>query len=442
MLVQEIIRKKRDKQPLSKDEIHDFIEGVTNDNVSDSQIAAMTMAICINELSIEERIALTAEMAHSGKTINWKEMSLDGPVLDKHSTGGVGDKVSLILAPLVAACGGYVPMISGRGLGHTGGTLDKMDSIPGYVSHPELESFIAVVKDTGFAICGQTHDMAPADRRIYAVRDISGTVESIDLITSSILSKKLAAGVEGLVMDVKVGSGAFMQSEQDATALSKSIVSVAQGAGMKCSALITDMNQVLGRTAGNAIEVMECIEFLRGDNRDERLFEVVMRLCTEMLVMGRIAENNDEAIHMAQKHLNDGRAMHFFDRMVKDMGGPSNLCSNYKDRLEIGKYTREIHSNELGVVEAINTRQIGLAVIELGGGRKRVEDKIDYAVGFSAIAGVGESVGPSERPLAMVHANDENKLEKAAQMLKAAYKINQEKTAGTPPQVFIKRVAE
>lgn len=423
MLVQELIRKKRDKQALTQDEINDYINGVTKTSVTESQIAAMSMAIFLNGMNNDERVALTMAMANSGTMTDWSAHGLDGPVLDKHSTGGVGDKVSLMLAPLIASCGGYVPMISGRGLGHTGGTLDKMDSIPGYISQPTLETLQMVVKNVGCAVIGATSHIAPADRTIYAVRDVTGTVESLDLITASILSKKLAAGLDGLVMDVKYGSGAFMNDYEDAKALAQSIVNVANGAGLPCTALMSDMNQVLGRTAGNAIEVREAVSFLRGDNVDGRLHEVVVNLCADLLVTGKIARNQEEGRTMAAENLQNGRAADYFGRMVKHLGGPGDLIEKCDKHLELAKHSEEVHAEEGGVVESIDTRAIGIAVIELGGGRRKTEDVIDHSVGISAIAGIGEQTGPSTKPLAIIHGTDRNKIEKAAETIRNAYKI-------------------
>ena len=274
MLPQEIIRKKRNRQPLSADEISEFIKGITDGSIMDAQTAALTMAVFLNGLNADETVALTMAMRDSGDVLEWK--GFDAPIVDKHSSGGVGDKVSLMLAPLLAACGVYVPMISGRGLGHTGGTLDKFDSIPGYKTMPDNDLFRRTVKEAGCAVIGQTGNLAPADKKIYAIRDVCGTVESIELITASILSKKLAAGLEYLVMDLKCGNGAFMDNIEDARKLARSIVKVANGAGTKTSALITDMNQVLGRTVGNALEMKEAVDFLKGENVDSRLAEITL----------------------------------------------------------------------------------------------------------------------------------------------------------------------
>ncbi|MCK5555683.1 MAG: thymidine phosphorylase, partial [Alphaproteobacteria bacterium] len=316
MLPQEIIRRKREGQKLSADEIKEFVTGVTNKSVTESQVAAFCMAVLFKKMVMDERVALTSAMAKSGMVMDWSKENLSGPVLDKHSTGGIGDKVSLMLAPIVAACGGFVPMLSGRGLGHTGGTLDKMDSIPGYQSQPDIALFKKVVRETGCAIIGTTPDLAPADKIVYAVRDVTATVESLDLITASSLSKKLAAGLQGLVMDVKFGSGAFMRRYNDAKALAESIVSVANGAGLPTVGLLTDMNQVLGRSAGNALEVMEAIEYMKDCNIDDKLHEVTIALTAELLVLGGIAKDIAEARQKIETVLKNGKAAECFARMV------------------------------------------------------------------------------------------------------------------------------
>ena len=324
-LPQEIIRKKRDGFVLTDSEIQFFVQGITQNTITEGQIAALAMAVFFQGMTMPERIALTCAMRDSGSVLDWHELELPGPVLDKHSTGGVGDVVSLMLGPMVAACGGYVPMISGRGLGHTGGTLDKFDAIPGYQTSPLNAIFKKVVKEVGVAIIGQTSDLAPADKRFYATRDVTATVESIPLITASILSKKLAAGLEALVMDVKVGSGAFMPTYEQSEELAKSIVAVANGAGCRTTALLTDMNQVLASSAGNAVEVREAVRYLTGAYRHPRLHEVTMALCTEMLLSGGLAANEQEARTKLQQVLDNGKAAETFARMVAALGGPADF---------------------------------------------------------------------------------------------------------------------
>jgi thymidine phosphorylase len=419
MLAQEIIRKKRDKGTLTKAEIDGFIRGVADKSVGEGQVASFCMAVLLNKMDRDERVALTMAMARSGRMLAWDDLGLDGPVLDKHSTGGIGDKTSLMLAPLIAACGGYVPMISGRGLGHTGGTLDKMDAIPGYVSQPDTPLLRRVVKEVGCAVVGATSDIAPADRTMYAVRDVTATVESLDLITASILSKKLAAGLQGLVMDVKFGSGAFMRDYNDAKALAQSIADVANGAGLPCVALMTDMDQCLGRTAGNAIEVRESIEFLRGENIEPRLYEVTMALVAELLVIGKLATDAKAGHAMAEKQLRSGRAAEIFGRMVKDLGGPADIVEQSDKYLLLAPVVREVKVDNAGVLQAMDARQLGLAIIELGGGRRLVTDKVDHSVGLDHVAAIGATVG-SDTPLAVIYARDDAAADKAAAMIRAA----------------------
>lgn len=414
MLVSEIIRKKRDMQVLSNEDIAEFVSGVKNGTVGDTQIAAMTMAIFLNGMNKEETVALTLAMRDSGDVMKWND--IDGPVVDKHSSGGVGDKVSLMLAPMVAACGGFVPMISGRGLGHTGGTLDKFDSIPGYQTAPSNDLFRKAVKEIGCSIIGQTGNLAPADKRIYAVRDVCATVESIDLITASILSKKLAAGLDCLVMDLKCGNGAFMASLERAENLAQSIVRVADAAGTKTKAVLTDMNQVLGRSVGNALEVAEAVDYLKGINVDVRLHKITMELCAELLVSSHLASSLEDAKAKLQQVLDNGQALEKFAQMVAMMGGPKDFCDDVWKYLPKAEIVRPVYAKEQGYVAAMDTRGIGLSVIELHGGRTSPEQKIDYASGYSDFCPIGEFVDKN-RPLAMVHAQNENEYKLAAKRL-------------------------
>lgn len=429
MLPQEIIRKKRDGHVLPDADIRDFIEGVTKGRVSEGQVAAFCMAVLLKKMTMPERVALTSAMAGSGTVMSWKSENLPGPVLDKHSTGGVGDKVSLMLAPILAACGAFVPMLSGRGLGHTGGTLDKMDAIPGYVSQPDIQLFKKTVREAGCAIIGATPDLAPADRIIYSIRDVTGTVESLDLITASILSKKLAAGLDGLVMDVKFGTGAFMQDYGDAQALAESIVQVANGAGMPTVGLLTDMNQVLGRTAGNAVEVQEAVEFLRGENVEPRLYEVTAALTAELLVLGKLAKDSAEARVKIADVLGNGKAAAQFERMVQVLGGPSGFIDAPEKYLKAAPVVRDVYPDQTGVVTAVDTRGIGIGIVELGGGRAKPTDTVDHAVGLTNIAGLGEEVGKGARPLATVHAKDEAAFERMAATLKSVMAASTEAQA-------------
>ena len=420
MLPQEIIRKKRDGAVLSADEIAVLMHGLAAGTVSEGQVAAFATAVYFNGMDWDECVALTTAMRDSGRILDWT--GLDGPVLDKHSTGGVGDNVSLVLAPAVTACGAYIPMISGRGLGHTGGTLDKLDSIPGYESRPDSDRFRRVVRQVGCAIIGPTPDLAPADGRLFAIRDVTATVESIPLITASILAKKLAAGIEGLVLDVKTGNGAFMQSDEDAKALAESLVAVANGAGLRTSALITDMNQPLGSAAGNAVEMHNAIGFLAGRDRDARLEAVVMELGAELLLLSGLASDEGNARKKIEVALSSGRAAEIFGRMVSALGGPADIVENPDAHLRAADVVKAVMPARPGMVQAIDTRAIGLAVVELGGGRTRPGDPVDHAVGFTALAAIGDVVGGDE-PLAIVHARTEGTAEQAAERLRAAYRI-------------------
>lgn len=433
-LPQEIIRKKRDGYALTDSEIQFFVQGITHNTVTEGQIAALAMAVFFKGMTMPERITLTCAMRDSGSVLDWHELALPGPVLDKHSTGGVGDVVSLMLGPMVAACGGYVPMISGRGLGHTGGTLDKFDAIPGYQTSPLKAIFKKVVKEVGVAIIGQTSDLAPADKRFYATRDVTATVESIPLITASILSKKLAAGLEALVMDVKAGSGAFMPTYEQSEELAKSIVAVANGAGCRTTALLTDMNQVLATSAGNAVEVREAVRYLTGAYRHPRLHEVTMALCAEMLLSGGLATNEQEARAKLQKVLDNGKAAETFGRMVAALGGPADFVDNFDDHLEKAAVIRPVYAESAGIVGGMDTRALGMAVVALGGGRLRATDPIDYAVGLTDVISLGEKVD-KERPLAWVHARTEAQYEQTAAVIRNAIRVG-DAVATLPPAVY------
>jgi len=421
MLPQEIIRRKRDGHPLTADEITGFVRGLTDNSFSDAHVAALAMAILLNGLGRDEIVALTLAMRDSGTVLDWPE--LDGPVTDKHSTGGVGDNVSLMLAPIVAACGAFVPMISGRALGHTGGTLDKMDAIPGYRSQPDIALFRKVVKETGCAIIGQTADLAPADKRFYAIRDVTGTVESIPLITASILSKKLAAGLGSLVLDVKSGNGAFMASAKEARALATSLVEVANGAGLACTALITGMNEPLASAAGNAVEVRNAIDFLTG-TRDGRLEEVTLALAAEMLTAAGIAGSPATGLEMTREALDSGRAAERFQRMVAMLGGPADLIEKPARHLAEARIVQPVPAPADGYVTAVDSRAVGIAVIELGGGRRVPTDRIDHSVGFSRLAPIGAEITSGD-PLGMVHASTKDDAQKGIRLLREAYRIGQ-----------------
>ena len=437
-LPQEAIRRKRDGERLTETEIADFVAGIADQSIGEGQVAAFAMAVFLKGMDRREAVALTRAMTCSGRQLSWDALDLPGPCLDKHSTGGVGDKVSLILGPLLAACGAFVPMISGRGLGHTGGTLDKLDSIPGYDTAPDIAVFRRAVKDAGCAIIGQTGDLAPADRRLYAIRDVTATVESIPLITASILSKKLAAGLQGLVMDVKTGSGAFAAREEDARALAESIVAVAGGAGLPTTALITDMSQPLGTTAGNALEVAESVAMLSSGDGDTRLRALVLALAAEMLLLGGLAEEQTAAATMAEAALSSGRAAERFAAMVAALGGPADFVGRAADYLPEAPLQRPVPAPSAGRLVACDTRAVGLAVVELGGGRRRVEDRIDYAVGFSDLAPLGSAVKAGDS-LGVVHAASAEAAEAASRHLQDAFVIGQTEDGDDPAKAPVIR---
>ena len=421
--VPDLIRVKRDGGALEDEQVRELVTGIADGTVSDAQVGALAMAIVLNGMTPAERIALTGAMRDSGDVLDWSDAGLSGPVLDKHSTGGVGDKVSLLLAPIVAACGGAVPMISGRGLGHTGGTLDKLEAIPGYDTSPDPQGFREAVASAGAAIVGQTARLAPADRRLYAIRDATGTVESIPLIVASILSKKLAAGLDALVMDVKVGSGAFLTNREDTEELARGIVEVATGNGLRTTAILTDIDRVLGRTAGNAVEVHESIEHLTGAASDERLREVTFALAAELLVLGGLQPDAPAAHRAAERALDGGAAADRFAAMVTELGGPADLVEVPDRHLAAAPVTVAAEPEEEGTVTSVDVRAVGLAVVALGGGRATETDSIDHSVGLTEIAGPGEEVAPGGRPLALVHARDMESALRAAAALRDAYRL-------------------
>jgi thymidine phosphorylase len=421
MLPQELIRKKRDGLRLADAEIAQLVAGIADGKgLADAQVGALAMALFLRGIDTGECVALTRAMTNSGDILDWRDLDLPGPIVDKHSTGGVGDKVSLMLAPWVAACGGFVPMISGRGLGHTGGTLDKLESIPGYNAVPDNALFRRTVKEIGCAIIGQTANLAPADKRLYAIRDVTATVESIGLITASILSKKLAAGLDALVMDVKFGSGAFMADYDNAKKLARSIVDVANNAGLKTRALLTDMDAPLGRVAGNALEVRDAILFLQGKG-DQRTHACTRALAIEMLDLSGIAAR-DAAAQKLDAALASGAAIERFAKMVTALGGPADLVERPEKHLAAAPIVRPIYAARSGRVANVATRAVGIAVLELGGGRSDPKAAIDPAVGFCDLAELGQAVGPGQ-PLAMMHARDEASAARAAATLLNAFAI-------------------
>lgn len=419
----DIITRKRDGQCLSDADIHRFVTGLADGSLPGEQLAALAMAIYLRSMDGRETAALTAGMARSGQIIDWSTYALDGPLLAKHSTGGVGDKVSLMLAPIVAACGGYVPMIAGRGLGHTGGTVDKLGSIPGYQSSPGVERFQAVVADVGCAIVGQASDLGPADGRLHAIRHITATIESTPLIIASILSKGITVGSGGLVLDVKAGSGAFMATEADAYTLAGAIIATASEMGLPTRALITGMDAPLGGTAGNALEVAETISYLTGGERSPRLHEVVAALAVEMLLLGGIESDVAMAAARVERALSSGAAAERFARMVHALGGPVDLIERRDWHLRRAAVFRPVPAERSGYLAAVDVRAIGMAVIGLGGGRRRIDDLIDVSVGFSHVVPLGGQVEAGE-PMAMVHAVREDEADRAIAAYRAACTID------------------
>lgn len=401
---QEIIKTKRDGKCLSEAEIRQFVQGLTDDSFSDSQAASLAMAIYLKGMTVPEIVALTLAMRDSGTVFNWQG-KLNGPVVDKHSTGGVGDKVTLMLAPMVAACGAYMPSIAGRGLGHTGGTVDKLEAIPGYSCTQSLSRIRQLLPELGCVIVGQSSELAPADRRLYGIRDVTATVESIPLITASILSKKLSEGLDALVMDVKVGNGAIMATAADASALANSIVNTATGAGVATRALITDMNQILGTTAGNALEVVETLDYLTGKHREPRLHQLTLELGANMLLLGKLYQDKAAAIAALELSLSSGKAAEIFAKMVTALGGPADLLERPQQYLATAPIIEPVFAEYSGELQYTNTTGLGMAVVRLGGGRSHPSQQIDPAVGFSHIVAAGSQVTAGQ-PLAFVHAQN------------------------------------
>jgi len=422
----ELIRAKRDGQELTEEAIRLFVDGIASGQVSDAQIGAFTMAVHFQNMNMSEQTALTLAMRDSGRCFRWPE--IDGPILDKHSTGGVGDLASLVMAPMLASCGAYIPMISGRGLGHTGGTIDKLESIPGFNVHPSKYLFNETVSKIGFAMIAQGDDLAPADGRMYAVRDVTATVDSIPLIVASILSKKLAEGLDGLVLDIKTGNGAFMCERNSSRDLAANLIEVSEMAGLPCRALITDMNQPLASNAGNALEMLETIEFLTGGKRQPRLEEVILSLSSEMLLLGGLAQDLKAARVMLNESLDSGQAAERFAQMVSMQGGPVDLLENPSKYLKTAPIKKVLEAPSDGCIEYLDTRAIGLSVVGLGGGRQRVEDSIDHSVGLSDFRLVGDSVSRGD-PLVTIYAANENAWQEAADELLNAFVIGRAKDA-------------
>lgn len=437
MIPQEVIRRKRNGEVLGKAEIDAFIRGLADGSISEGQVAAFAMAVWFSGMSLDETVALTLAMRDSGEVLSWAD--IDKPIADKHSTGGVGDNVSLMLAPIVAACGLAVPMISGRGLGHTGGTLDKLESIPGYDIKPSEALFRQTVKEAGCAIIGQTADLAPADRRLYAIRDVTATVDSVPLITASILSKKLAAGLQSLVLDVKIGNGAFMVGREEAETLARSLVGVANGVGVKTTALITDMNEPLADAAGNAVEIENCLAFLRGEKAGTRLEAVVMSFAAEMLLTSGFAASPTEGIDLARRALASGAALERFAQMVHLLGGPADFAERSQAYLPKAPIVLPVEAPFDGFLQSCNARDVGMEVIALGGGRTRPDEPIDHRVGFSGLKPLGTQLGRGE-PFAFVHAASEDQAQKSRARLLENYAIGEEAPATRP--VIVSKISE
>ena len=434
-LPQELIRKKRDGLSLSHSEIGFLVQGISDESLTDAQLGAFAMAVFHCGMSMEERVSLTQHMMHSGETLKWHDLDLDGPVVDKHSTGGVGDKVSLMLAPIVAACGGYVPMISGRGLGHTGGTLDKLESIPGYNGAPDNAKFRALVQEVGCAIIGQTDKLAPADQRFYATRDVTATIESIDLITASILSKKLASGLDALVMDIKTGNGAFAADYSMAQELAQSIADVSSSAGVPTRCLITDMDQVLGYNVGNATEVQECIEFLIEPKKaDERLLHLTLELAAQMLQLSGIESDLVAARTKSQEALFSGQAAQVFGQMIHALGGPIDLLEKTDDYLVPMPIINPILSKSSGYITEMDVRAIGLNMIHLKAGRTKASDSIDHGVGLTDIVNIGQWIDTGQ-PLAYAHVRNDDQVQYLQQTLPSTVQFS-ENPPETVPLVY------
>jgi thymidine phosphorylase len=436
-LPQEAIRRKRDGEALADEEWHSLARGMADGTLADSQVAALAMAIFFRGMSAKECAALTLGMRDSGEVLDWREESPPGPVLDKHSTGGVGDLVSLPLGPMLAACGAWVPMITGRGLAHTGGTVDKLESIPGYRSHPDRQALLRTLREAGVAIIGSSERIAPADRRLYAIRDVTATVDSVPLIAASILSKKLAAGTDALVLDVKRGSGAVLPDPARGRELAHSIIATASAAGLPVTAFLTDMSQPLARSAGNALELRETIAMLCGEPPEPRLLEVTLALGAAVMVKSGLAAVETAARAALEKSLASGAAAARFARMVACLGGPADLLERPDDHLPRAPVILDAVAPRGGFVAAIDTRSLGLAVVALGGGRKAPGQSIDPSVGLQGFAPLGAAVRAGE-PLVRVHAATDAAAQEAAQAVARAYTIGEQ--APVAP-VLVERIA-
>jgi pyrimidine-nucleoside phosphorylase len=428
---QDVIRKKRDGEQLSREEIQFFIEGVTRGQIADYQVSALLMAIYLNGMNQDEQQALTEAMLNSGIILDLSDIAK--PKADKHSTGGVGDKTSLLIAPLVAACDVCVPMISGRGLGHTGGTLDKLESIPGYRVNLSIPEFRRVLEKVGYVMNGQTGEIAPADKKLYALRDATATIEAIPLIVASIISKKGAAGLDAMVIDVKVGSGAFMRDETRAKELAHALVGTGNSCGIRTRALLTDMNQPLGRAVGHAVEVQECLNLLRGkiDDGAQPVLDLSIELSAHMLVLARVDESLDAARFRLQRALDSGAAFERFRQNVEAQGGEPRVCDDPDRFLPLARESVKVESPRSGFVTSVNTTEVGHAIAAIGGGRIRVEDSIDPSVGFITEVKIGDHLKAGEA-IGAVQCNDVGKGSEAAALIQAAYEVGDEPPVELP----------
>jgi pyrimidine-nucleoside phosphorylase len=426
----DVLKRKRDGLELDREEIAFLIGSFTAGDLPRYQMSAFLMAVYLKGMTAAETAALTETMLRSGSVLDFSD--LPGPKVDKHSTGGVGDKTSLIVAPLAASAGLYVPMITGRGLGHSGGTLDKLESIPGFDVRLDEKRFHDVVAKTGCAIIGQTESIAPADRKLYALRDVTATIESYPLITASILSKKLAEGIDGLVLDVKVGTGAFMKTRGEAEALARSLLSTSGRLGTRAVALLTDMNQPLGALVGNALEVEESIAVLKGQGPSD-LTSLSIRLVAHMLVLGGVSKNTQEGIARAEGELSSGRGLQKFLEIVRAQGGDPRVADG--GALPRSRSTRTVEAGRDGFVTAIDTESIGTATMLLGAGRSKVEDAIDPAAGAVVHAKIGDEVRKGEALLTL-HFNDESGVEAASHRVRRAYTISDAPARAVPELVL------
>ncbi len=431
MRPQEIIAKKRDGGELTAEDIGAFVDGVCDSSWADYQISAFVMAMFIRGLSDAEGEQLVRSMLYSGDVLDFSD--IDKPKADKHSTGGVGDKTSLIIAPVVAACGVAVPMISGRGLGHTGGTLDKLESIPGYNVNLSTDEFRGVIKKCGFAMAGQTADIAPADKKIYALRDATATVPYIPLIVASIMSKKLAEGLDALVLDVKTGSGAFMKDLADAEQLAKAMVKTGEKFGVKTQAVVSSMDQPLGKYVGNALEVYECIKILRNEIEPAAMptWELSLELSARMLVVAGIETDLESAKATCTAKLESGKALELFRRNVECQGGDPSVCDDPEKLLEKNIVKFDVRAKAEGYITTINTLLVGNAICELGGGRTKADDKVDHAVGFASDIKIGSQVKAGD-PIGTVFCRNEQQFDAIIDKLQASYAISEDKPTDLP----------